>query len=136
VKVRPCRPDEVGEVLELWHAAETYPSATDDQEGVDALLAHDAEALLVAEVDGDIVGALIAAWDGWRGNMYRLAVAPAHRRAGLATELVRAGERRLRERGARRVTALIAKEDTAAVALWQAAGYGCDERVDRYVKTW
>ena len=32
--------------------------------------------LLGAERDHHIVGTLIVAWDGWRGNMYRLAVLP------------------------------------------------------------
>ncbi len=42
--------------------------------------------------DGAIVATLIAAWDGWRGNMYRLAVAPELRREGIARTLVEAGE--------------------------------------------
>jgi hypothetical protein len=29
----------------------------------------DTEALLVAELDGVVVGGLIAAWAGWRGDM-------------------------------------------------------------------
>jgi ribosomal protein S18 acetylase RimI-like enzyme len=41
----------------------------------------------VAEGDGEIVGALIAAWDGWRGNMYRLAVREGHRREGIGLAL-------------------------------------------------
>ena len=41
---------------------------------------------------GAIVGALIAAWDGWRGNMYRLAVDKGHRREGIGLALTRAGE--------------------------------------------
>src|SRR5215217_7988707 len=68
------------------------------------LRARDPGALLVARRDGRVVGTLIAAWDGWRGNMYRLAVAVDHRRRGVGLELVRAGERRLYECGARRVT--------------------------------
>jgi ribosomal protein S18 acetylase RimI-like enzyme len=40
------------------------------------------------------VGTLVAAWDGWRGNMYRLAVLPEHRRAGIGRELVDAGYER------------------------------------------
>ena len=43
-------------------------------EDVERLIADSPAALLVAERDGEIVGVLIAAWDGWRGNMYRLAV--------------------------------------------------------------
>jgi hypothetical protein len=32
--------------------------------------------VLVAEVEGQIVGSIIGTFDGWRGNIYRLAVHP------------------------------------------------------------
>jgi ribosomal protein S18 acetylase RimI-like enzyme len=71
----------------------------------------------VAEVDGRIVGALIAASDGWRGSMYRLAVDPQYRGRGIARRLVACGEARLRERGVPRVTALVSGEDGVATAV-------------------
>jgi ribosomal protein S18 acetylase RimI-like enzyme len=64
------------------------------------LWAADPEALLVAEADGWAVGALVAGRDGWRGNLDRLAVRPEARRRGLEVALVRAGEERLRAKGA------------------------------------
>ena len=42
---------------------------------------------MVAESDQQIVGTVIAGWDGWRGSIYRLVVAPSHRRAGLGRRL-------------------------------------------------
>ena len=77
----------------------------------------------MAERDGDVVGALIAGWDGWRGNMYRLAVRDGHRREGIGLALTRAGEDYLRQRGVRRVTALVAFDDETAGAFWETAGY-------------
>lgn len=53
-------------------------------------MAHDRTALLIAEEDEEaeddlaIVGSVIATWDGWRRSIYRLLVAPSHRRQGLA----------------------------------------------------
>ncbi len=55
----------------------------DHLDDVQRLLSHDAGSLLVADADGAIVGALIAASDGWRGNMYRLAVHVEHGRVGV-----------------------------------------------------
>jgi ribosomal protein S18 acetylase RimI-like enzyme len=133
--IRPCRPDEIPTVLALWREAAAGPGPTDDPDGLATLLASDAESLLVAEADGELVGALIAGWDGWRGNLYRLAVAPAHRRRGIGTELVRAGEALLRARGARRISALVVGSDDTAVGFWPAVGYDRDERVARHVRT-
>ena len=71
----------------------------------------------MAERGEKIVGALIAAWDGWRGNMYRLAVREDHRRQGIGIALTRAGEE-TDGAGAGGVTALVAFEDDAAGAFW------------------
>lgn len=91
-------------------------------------------ALLVAEEGGEVVGALIAGWDGWRGNLYRLAVREGARRRGVGLALVRAGEDYLRDRGARRVTALVAFDDGAAGGFWDAAGYPADREIGRRVR--
>jgi ribosomal protein S18 acetylase RimI-like enzyme len=134
VVVRPAALREVTAILELWRDAGAVAGATDDPAAVRALLARDPEALLVAELRGRLVGCLIAAFDGWRGNMYRLAVHPAHRGRGIGAQLIEAGEERLRAAGARRVTALVVSEDTRAAAVWRRAGYAHDRRIGRLVK--
>jgi ribosomal protein S18 acetylase RimI-like enzyme len=122
-------------VLDLWAAAGSVPTVGDDSpDGLTRLLGTDPQALLVAEVDGVLVGSLIAAWDGWRGSFYRLAVAPGHRRRGLATELLRAGERQLHERGAVRLTAIVADDEDGAMGFWRAAGYEQQRNRARFVR--
>jgi ribosomal protein S18 acetylase RimI-like enzyme len=122
-------------VIELWRESRERTGTTDDPESLGVLLEQDPDALLVAELEGRIVGSLIAVWDGWRGNMYRLTVHPAHRRQGIAGGLVGAGEERLRALGARRISALVWEEDRTAVGAWRSAGYEYDEGTGRFVKT-
>ena len=119
--IRSAIEEDIQSVLDLWVAAGSPPSVTDSRDRLTGLLAADSQALLVAELDGVLTGSLIAAWDGWRGSFYRLAVSPEHRRKGLATMLLREGERRLRERGAVRLTAIVAEDDPTAMSFWQAA---------------
>jgi len=134
VAIRAATNAEVDIVLALWQAAGAVPGATDDAESVRALMAFDSGALLVAEIDGVVVGSLIAAWDGWRGNMYRLAVLPEHRRARVASALVRAGEERLRAIGCKRITALVVGDHEHAVGLWASAGYTWQTGTRRYLR--
>jgi ribosomal protein S18 acetylase RimI-like enzyme len=134
VLVRPCRREEVPAVLALWLAAGLVPGVTDDAASLGRLLRLAGAALLVAEVDGRLAGTLIAAWDGWRGNLYRLAVLPERRGRGIARRLVAEGERLLAAKGAVRVSALVISEHEPAVGLWSAAGYHHDRRVGRWVK--
>lgn len=135
-RVRPAGTGDAAAVLELWRVADAVPSATDDPPALELLLARAPEGLLVAETDdAAIIGSVIAVFDGWRANLYRLAVHPGHRRRGVATALVADAERRLRDAGGRRISALVVHDHADAVACWAALGYEPDRRVTRSVKT-
>jgi ribosomal protein S18 acetylase RimI-like enzyme len=133
--IRAAGAADIGAVLAVWEQSRSSAARTPDEpEAVERLLERDPGALLVAEAGGEVVGVLIAGWDGWRGNVYRLAVLPSHRREGIAQQLVEAGHDRLRELGAQRVTALVGGEEGAAHGLWRAVGYKRDEFVHRFVR--
>jgi ribonuclease HI len=135
VRLRPARGTDAQAVLHLWRTAGAHSSVTDDLAGVRALMAHDSEALVVAEVAGEIVGTVIAGWDGWRANFARLVVHPDWRRRGIASALVTGAERRLAVRGARRAGAIVFSADPGAVAFWEAAGYSANLLARRHTKT-
>jgi ribosomal protein S18 acetylase RimI-like enzyme len=126
---------DLSAVLELWAVGRSgHASLPDSAAAVERLLADQPGALLVAERDGVVVGTLIAASDGWRGNMYRLTVVPAQRRCGVARALVQEGERRLREHGTARITALVAHDDAVARGFWTEVGYADDSEIGRFVR--
>jgi len=132
--IRLCRRNELERVLALWARADAQPTVTDDERALTALIEHDPEALLVAELEGEIVGTLAVCWDGWRGSMYRLAVVPELRRRGIARQLVAAGENRLWALGARRLAVIVVDSDEHAVAFWRALGYEQQSARARFVK--
>jgi ribosomal protein S18 acetylase RimI-like enzyme len=133
--IRAAASADVCAVLELWTLARSRSAATIDRpREVQHLLADQPGSLLIADLESAIVGAVIAAWDGWRGNFYRLAVHPSHRRCGIATQLIEAGESHLQALGARRITALVAHDDARAAAFWSAARYPVDAEIGRRVR--
>ena len=83
---------------------------------------------------GAIVGSVIAGWDGWRGSVYRLAVAPPHRRRGIGGRLLHAAEERLVALGARRLHAIVVGTDALAVGFWEATNWEHQPEQRRY--TW
>src|SRR5690349_18428463 len=115
--------EDAEEILDLWRRADATPSVTDTAEAVRGAIAHPAARVVLAEADGQLIGSIIGTFDGWRGNIYRLAVDPAYRRRGVARALVEEVEHRLRQAGAKRVTALVERGHPEPVAFWEAAGY-------------
>jgi ribosomal protein S18 acetylase RimI-like enzyme len=133
-EVRPARRNEIAAILQLWADAAAEPGIPDGPEAVESLLDRDEGSLIVGVVEGELAGAIVAGWDGWRGSIYRLAVLEAYRRVGLGLQLVNEAEAFLRARGAQRIQALVYANDDGARAFWEAAGYVLDERLVRYVR--
>jgi ribosomal protein S18 acetylase RimI-like enzyme len=135
IVIRAAQIEDLPLLLDLWERARSEHATTPDRlDDLKRLVLHSPGAVLLAEINGLAYGALIAAWDGWRGNLYRLAVHPKRRRGGVGLTLVRAGEDHLRRQGATRVTALVAYDDPVAAAFWNAAGYPQDPEIGRRVR--
>ncbi len=134
VVVRAAVAGDAEAVLAFWKEAAEGVSISDDLQGVARLIARDPEALLLAERHGELVGTVIAGFDGWRCHLYRLAVAPSRRRQGVATALLAAAERRFARLGGRRADAMVLVGNELAYRAWRAGGYRPQEEWRRWVK--
>ena len=130
--VRPATAADLPAVVALWDLAggptRTPPSLAD----AERLFARDPGALLVADVDGEVVASLIVGWDGWRCHLYRLATHPDHRRRGLAAELVATAVLRARALGASRIDAMVNDANEGARGFWAAAGFALEDDDSRW----
>ena len=137
IVIRPVRDDELDAVLRLWDAAGvTPPSVSDSIDGLTRLIRTPAALLLVATIGDQIAGSVIGGWDGWRGNIYRLAVAPEYRRRGIARRLVAEISRELFAKAAARLSALVEHEHQWAIDFWDSVsdlGYERDPKFARYI---
>ncbi|MEV8434161.1 GNAT family N-acetyltransferase [Streptomyces sp. HUAS 31] len=134
LRIRAATADDLDAVLAFWKTAAEGTSISDDRDGVERLVARDPEALILAELAGELVGTVIAGFDGWRCHLYRLAVHPERRRRGIGAALLEAAEERFTRLGGRRGDAMVLKRNEIAHHAWRAAGYTPEEHWRRWVK--
>jgi ribosomal protein S18 acetylase RimI-like enzyme len=87
------------------------------------------ELFLVGVVGGEVIATVLAGFDGVRGWIHHLAVAPEHRRRGIARRLMAAAEAGLAALGCPKVNLQVRASNAGVVAFYRALGYAIEERV-------
>lgn len=128
-------PSELTEVLAFWAKhAENSTRPTDTVEAILTLIVRDPEALILAIEDDEIIGTIIAGWNGWRCCLYRLAVREDKRKQGIGRLLVDQAEERFRSIGGTRIDAMILNENETAHKAWASYGFVLQSNWARWVK--
>jgi ribosomal protein S18 acetylase RimI-like enzyme len=130
VTVRAFGEADEPEVVALWRAAfPDDPPRNEPAAVIRRKLTVQRELFLVAECEGRIVAAVVAGFDGHRGWISHLAVAPAHRRHGIGRALVAEVERRLGALGCPKVNLQVRSTNAGVVAFYERLGYAVEERI-------
>ncbi len=126
MRVRSFEVDDETALVELWVACGLIRPWNDPGRDVARKLAHSAELLLVGEEDGELIGAVMAGYDGHRGWINYLAVHPTRQGSGFGRELMAAAEHRLLALGCPKVNLQVREDNAAARGFYEAIGYGQD----------
>ncbi|HYJ48956.1 MAG TPA: GNAT family acetyltransferase [Microbacterium sp.] len=114
-------------VIALWQDAGVTRSWNNPHLDIQRKLTVQPEMFLVA-VDGhDIVGTVMAGYDGHRGWLYYLASDPQRRGEGIGRALVTAAEDALLELGCPKVQLMVRPDNDAVLGFYDSLGY---ERFD------
>jgi ribosomal protein S18 acetylase RimI-like enzyme len=81
-----------------------------------------ASAVLLLREGDELVASVMPGFDGHRGWVYYLAVAPERRRAGLGRVMMDAAETWLRSRGAPKIQLMVREDNQAALGFYEALG--------------
>ena len=129
VLVRAFKESDEARVIELWMFAGLTKPWNDPKKDIARKLKTQRDLFLVAELEGVVVGVVMAGYEGHRGWVNYLAVDIGQRRRGIATALMHDAERRLRALGCPKINLQVRLENTAVHAFYAAIGFGVDEVV-------
>jgi ribosomal protein S18 acetylase RimI-like enzyme len=125
--IRALGADQYDSVMDLWRRSglsSLRPDGRDSREAFTRQVSQvDAHVVLGLEDDGRLVGVVVVTHDVRKGWINRLAVDPAERRKGYASQLVAAAENTLHEKGIEVIGVLIERENVDSLALFQDLGY-------------
>lgn len=130
MRIRPFAESDTDAVIALWAACGLTRPWNDPARDIERKLTEQRELFLVGELDDEpddeIVATVMAGFDGHRGWVNYLGVAPRHRGRGYARDLMAHVEERLRARGCPKLSLQIRAENEAAAGFYRALGYEVD----------
>ena len=121
-------PDETA-VIALWQRCELTRPWNDPQKDIRRKLTVQPELFLVGELGGRLVATVMAGYDGHRGWVNYLAVAPEHRKSGFGRTLMRHVEALLEARGCPKLNLQVRTSNGAVLDFYRAIGYSVDDTV-------
>jgi len=127
--IRPFHPDDEPAVVSLWRTCDLVRPWNDPSKDIKRKLRVRPDLFLVGSLDGQIIASVMAGYDGHRGWLNYLAVAPEHQRQGYARAIVDAAERLLREAGCPKINLQVRTSNRGVIAFYRKIGYSIDEVV-------
>ena len=130
IRIRPYDDADEAQVVSLWSTVFSHdPGRNEPAALIARKLRVQRDLFLVGELEGRVVCAVMGGYDGFRGWVYHLAVAPAHRREGLGTAIMAAVEDRLRALGCPKINLQVRAANAEVVSFYRSLGYEAEERV-------
>jgi ribosomal protein S18 acetylase RimI-like enzyme len=123
VEIRPFADADEEAVVRLWERCELTRPWNDPRKDIRRKLAVRPDLFLVGVVGGEVAGTVMAGYDGHRGWINYLAVAPEHRRQGLGRLLMAEAERRLAREGCPKINLQVRATNQAVAAFYRRIGY-------------
>lgn len=127
--IRPFQLEDEDAVVSLWRKCDLVRPWNDPRKDMRRKLRVRPDLFLVALLSGQIVATAMAGYEGHRGWLNYLAVAPEHQRLGLRRATVKEAERLLREAGCPKINLQVRTANYGVIEFYRRLGYAVDEVV-------
>jgi ribosomal protein S18 acetylase RimI-like enzyme len=129
MKIRAYEPSDEPAVILLWEKCELLRPWNDPRKDIRRKLAVQPELFLVGVANREIVATAMAGYEGHRGWVNYLAVAPEHQGRGFGRAIMAEAEKLLERMGCPKLNVQVRGSNTAAVEFYRRLGYRIEDRV-------
>lgn len=129
LEISPYRTADEASVIALWRRCDLVVPWSDPIEDIRRKAAVQPDMFLVGTLGGDVVATVMAGYEGHRGWINYLAVAPERRRRGVGRRMMHAAEAALRAAGCPKINLQVRGTNTGVVAFYERLGFTVEARV-------
>jgi ribosomal protein S18 acetylase RimI-like enzyme len=123
VNLRPYAAPDESAVIALWNECGLTRPWNDPVKDIARKLTVQPELFLVGESDGDVVATAMFGFDGTRGWVHYLAVAPSRQGESLGRAVMAEGERLLTAMGCPKLNLQVRSGNERVIDFYRALGY-------------
>jgi ribosomal protein S18 acetylase RimI-like enzyme len=132
--IREMKIEDYEKVYALWKTIKGFGirSVDDSKEGIERFLKWNPGLSVVAEEQGEIVGAILCGSDGRRGCLYHVCVHQDYRRQGIGKSMVIWCMGKLKELQINKVSLIAFTQNDVGNAFWKEIGWTKREDLNYY----
>ena len=127
--IRPYADADQAQIVALWQICELTRPWNDPVKDIARKQQVRPEWFLVGELDGQVIASVMFGYEGHRGWMNYLAVAPQYQSKGYAQALIETGEALLLAAGCPKISLQVRSSNARVIAFYQSLGYAQDEAI-------
>jgi ribosomal protein S18 acetylase RimI-like enzyme len=123
IQFRTFHPHDTEQTVALWQACGLTRPWNDPHKDIERKLQQEPELFIVAEHNGQLLGSVMAGYDGHRGWIYYLSVLPQYQSQGVGKSLVLQAEQRLHSKGCPKIQLMIRHDNSSVQDFYRTLGY-------------
>jgi len=125
--IRPFQTGDETAVVQLWQDCGLVRSVNDPHKDIRRKMSAQPDLFLVGTIGTRIVATVMAGYEGHRGWLNYLAVAPNQQRGGLGRQMVAEAEKRLRALGCPKINLQVRRSNAGVMEFYRRIGFSEDD---------
>ena len=129
MNLRTYHPSDETAVIDLWMRCGLVTPQNNPRTDIQRKLRVASELFLVGTIDAEIVATVMAGYEGHRGWINYLAVAPHLQKSGYGRQIMEHAEELLRERGCPKINLQVRSTNKQVIEFYQRLGFSIEGAV-------